>query len=397
MPFLPSASSLERASRCIGSAVLPKVENVTEAADKGKALHAFLARVVEVGRDEAMQEVSPEYRDLCAAIDTDMLPVTAVDVTAEVAFAYDPAKGTARMLGQNIDRAYSLAEPTEFMGTADVVCVGPGELFIGDYKTGMGFVTPARENWQLRFLALAASKVHNRTAVRVAIIRITEDGTPFSDSVDFDAVDLDGIAEDLRVLGRKVGEAQELAFLDRAPPVTTGAHCRYCKSLVYCPAQTALTKRLATDPDRVADDILAALTPESASAAWGRLKVVEEVVSRVREALYAFAREQPIHLPGGTVVGPVETQRRVIDGRVAFSVLSERFGEDIATAAVDLDASQASIERALRVVSEQSGAKLASLKRQVMQAVEREGGISLRTSTAIREHREVEHGSSRAA
>jgi hypothetical protein len=223
--------------------------------------------------------------------------------------------------------------------------------------------------------------------VRVGIIRILDDGTPLSDSADFDTVDLDSIAEDLRVLAQKVGRAQELAFLDQPPPLTTGAHCRYCKSLVYCPAQTSLVRRLAGEADVVARDILAELTPERASQAWQRLKVVEEVVGRVREALYAYAREQPIQLPGGTVVGLVQTQRRALDGRVAFRVLRDRFGSDIAEAAVELEASQASIERALRVVSEQSGAKLAGLKRQVMAALDQEGGISLKTSTSIREHR----------
>jgi hypothetical protein len=97
-----------------------------------------------------------------------------------------------------------------------------------------------------------------------------------------------------------------------------------------------------------------------------------------------------------TVVGPVHTQRRVIDGRVAFRVLRERFGTDIAEAAVELEASQASIERALRVVSEQSGAKLAGLKRQVITALDQEGGISLKTTTSIREHR-LPEASSKAA
>jgi hypothetical protein len=93
----------------------------------------------------------------------------------------------------------------------------------------------------------------------------------------------------------------------------------------------------------------------------------------------------------------VETQRRVIDGRVAFPVLSERFGVDVAEATVELASSQASIERTLRAVSEQSGAKLASPKRQVMTALEKEGGISVKTTTSIREHRRDEDGPGRQA
>ena len=358
--YLPSASSLERASMCVGSAVLPRVESTNEAAEKGRALHAFLARVAEVGRDAALDEVSSEYRPLCEGIDLDVLPVSSLHVAAEVALAYNPETGVARELGRNLDRAYRMVEATEFMGTADVICVGPDELFVGDYKTGMGLLTAARENWQLRFLALAASRVFERSKVRVAIIRILEDGTPLSDSAEFDAVDLDGIAVDLRDLGDRVGRAQELAFVGEAPPLATGTHCRWCKSLVYCPAQTALVKQLASNVDVVADDIFAALTPEHASTAWSRLKVIEEVVGRVREALYAYAREHTIVLQNGHVVGEVETQRRVIDGKVAFGVLDRMFGQEVATSAVDLDASQASVERALRVVAEQTGSKLAS-------------------------------------
>jgi len=59
----------------------------------------------------------------------------------------------------------------------------------------------------------------------------------------------------------------------------------------------------------------------------------------------------------------------------------------VATTAVELDTSQAAIERVLRIVSEQSGTKLASLKRQVMSELERREGVKVKSFTSIREYR----------
>jgi hypothetical protein len=342
--------------------------------------------VAEVGREEALGEVSEEYRPACAAIDLDVLPTSALEVIAELAMAYDPETGVARELGRNIGRRYPPVSPREFVGTADIVTVSPAEVLVADFKTGHGSITPASENAQLRFLGLAAARLFDRRHLRVALIRIAEDGTPFFDSAEFDVVELDAVREELRDLARRIDQAKDLLEIGNPPPVTTGIHCRRCPSLVYCPGQTALVKKLSSQADVVAEEIMAALTPESAAAAWTRMKVVEEVLRRAREALYAYARDHGITLANGVVVGEVETQRRQLDGKIAFEVLERIHGSEVARAAVDLDASQASIERALRAVAETTGGKLVQLKRRVMAELEREGGVSIRTSRAVREH-----------
>ena len=382
----PTASSLERAGRCVGSAILPRVDEVTDAASRGLAIHTFLARVAEVGREEALGEVSEEFRPVCAAIDLDVLPTSALEVIAELAVAYDPESGAARELGRNIGRRYPPAGPGEFVGTADIVTLSAAEVFVADFKTGHGLITPAKENPQLRFLGLAAARLFGRRQLRVSLIRIAEDGTPFFDSADLDALELDAIEEEVRDLARRLDQAKDLLTLGEPPPVTTGIHCRRCPSLVYCPGQTALVKKLGGHPEAVADEIVAALTPEQAATAWARMKVVEEVLRRTREALYAYARDNGIHLPNGVVVGEVETHRRQLDGRLAFEVLERLHGHDVARAAVDVEASQASIERALRGVAEATGEKLAKLKRRVMAELEQVGAVSVRTSKVVREH-----------
>lgn len=382
----PTASSLDRAGRCLGSALLPRVDEITDAASRGVALHAFLARVTEVGREEALGEVDEAFRPACAAIDLDVLPTSALEVIPELALAYDPETGTARELGRNLGRRYPPVHPREFVGTADIVTVSKAEVSVADFKTGRGLITPAKDNSQLRFLGLAAARLLGRRQLRVALIRIAEDGTPFFDSADFDAVELDAIEEDLRDLARRLDQAKALMALGEPPPVTTGIHCRRCPSLVYCPGQTALLKKLGGHTEAVADDILEALTPEQASTAWARMKVVEEVLRRAREALYAYARDNGITLANGVVVGEVETHRRQLDGRIAFEVLERLHGPAVARAAVDLDASQASIERALRGVAEATGEKLSTLKRVAMAEMDQAGAVSIRVSRSIREH-----------
>lgn len=394
----PTASALERAGRCLGSALLPRVDEVTDAASHGLAIHAFLARVSEVGREQALGEVDEEFRPACAAIDLDLLPTSALEVYPELALAYDPETGIARELGRNLGRRYPPVHPREFVGTADVVTVSRDEVVVADFKTGRGLLTPAKDNPQLKFLGLAAARLLGRRQLRVALIRIAEDGTPFFDSADFDAVELDSIEEELRDLARRLDQAKDLLALGEPPPVTTGIHCRRCPSLVYCPGQAALVKKLGGHPEAVAEEILAALTPEQAATAWACLKVAEEVLRRAREALHAYARDNGIVLANGVVVGEVETQRRQLDGKIAFEVLERIHGPDVARAAVELDASQASIERALRGVAEATGEKLAKLKRVAMAELEQAGAVSLRTSRTIREHiAEKEGGAGKAA
>lgn len=385
--MLPTASSLERAGRCVGSTILPKADEVSDASTQGTVIHAFLARVAEVGREEALGDLPEELRETCAAIDLDLLPTSSLEVIPELAIAYDPATGTARELGRNIGRRYPPVHPGEFVGTADIVTMSKAEVFVGDFKTGRTLITPAKDNPQLRMLGLAAARLFNRRHLRVAIIRITEEGTPFFDSADYDALELDTIEEDLRDLARRIDQAKDLLDLGQPPPVTVGTHCRWCPSLPYCPAQVALVKKLAGEPELVAEDITSALTPESASRAWARLKVVEEVIRRVREGVYAYARDHAIQLPNGLVVGEVESQRRALDGRVTYEVLTRLHGPEVAQAAVDLEASQAGIERALRGVAEAAGVKLAKLKREVMSKLEEAGAVSVKTFRTVREHR----------
>ena len=156
-------------------------------------------------------------------------------------------------------------------------------------------------------------------------------------------------------------------------------------------SSTAQRRRLssgecATAPEEVGEDILSELTSSRLQRRGRGSRPRRRCIRRASEAMYAFAREYRIELPNGLVLGEVETKRRIIEGRAAYSVLEHLHGKTVAEAAVELEASQASIERALRVVADETGSKLAKLKRDVMRELEQAGAISFRTSRSVREH-----------
>ena len=79
-------------------------------------------------------------------------------------------------------------------------------------------------------------------------------------------------------------------------PAVEGKWCKFCPSFAACPAKRSLALALGGAPDTVI-----ALSPETAGAAWARLKHAEQVLERVREVLETYARETPFSTPDGVV------------------------------------------------------------------------------------------------
>jgi hypothetical protein len=178
---------------------------------------------------------------------------------------------------------------------------------------------------------------------------------------------------------------------DAAERVRVGEHCRYCPSLAYCPAQTAMVRRMAVEPEKVGADIRALLTPETAGRAYERLRAVKAVLREVESALHAYASQTPIPLSDGSVWGPVTTDREELDAKVAYRVLSELHDPGVAHGACDLETSKAGVKRALREVAElrkAAGEKvtLAGLEREALEAIREAGGVRLKSRTEFKEH-----------
>jgi len=395
MSALPSASKLGLAFTCLGSAVLPRVDSLNEHADKGNAKHLFLSMCLQLGREEALLQVPEKYRAECAALDTSDLPASqAGQWMAELAFAFDVHSGIARVLGENIGRNYAAAGrvETEMAGSADLVGLTPETVVVIDYKTGRQPVTRCRDNWQMRGLAVFAARALGRSRAQAAVLYVDDEGTPRYDWAEWDAFDLDGFASELQGLGEDAFYASAVLATGKPVPggLRTGSHCKYCPALTTCPAQGAFVRQLVATPTETLAELEAGLKDdETARAVFERVEAVEAVIKKAKAALYDRACSRPIPLGNGEVFGLREVQgNEELDGEIAWKVISERFGAEVADKAARVfDASKAGIKRALDPVAKATDKKTSALMEETLKAIRAAKGATSKRTTKIDVHR----------
>jgi len=334
-----TASGLEAVERCPSSAVLPRVPESSEAAEDGTRLHEVLATRVAYLRAPVLT-LSPEETDWSDVV-LERHPWLTSHVS-EVAYAYDVATGRGRLLGRNLGRAYDVG-PTEIAGTADYVRVdeSAGLVEVVDLKTGRADVTHPSENLQLAVLALAASSWHSVTTVRVGILAAPVGSTPWVTWHELGPLDLLHAAARIRRLVEAVEAAKT------TPKYSVGGWCGYCPARRACPTQTAMLRRLATDPQAVAEDIATGIvTPEVARIAYQRYRAVKAAMAQVEAQLHAWAKENNgIPLGNGRVWGPRESHRAVIDAEKAWPELVRRYGVDAAREMMTMKTSKTAVGR----------------------------------------------------
>jgi len=390
-----SGSTLERVRMCSGSQVLPHARDTSPAAERGSAIHAYLAGVLALGREAALLLVPPEWRAACEAIPLDALPhVNPAGYVAEVAFAYDVDAGTSRELGRDLTRAqaeqlYATLGESEVPVTIDVgALTADGEgVVVADAKTGRGPVVPAARNAQLLLGALPGTRAGGRDRAVVMSIRLRDEGRPWFDGFALDEIDLAAGAAELRKVAARVRAARAEVAAGRRPDVALGEHCKYCPARASCDAQTGLLRQLMQAPAGWREDFGGELTPARAAAAYRLWRLVDEVVKRAGGQLFAYATEHPIDLGDGLVFGPTQTKRESVDGAVARAVLTERFGADVAHAALSYETSKAAIKEALRAEAQKTGTPLAQLEREALELIRHAGGVDTKVSATTKEHR----------
>lgn len=395
LPYLlgVTASALDRLATCAASGALPAARRTNPDATYGTALHAFLARAGTAGRDEALAEAPEEYREAFALIDLDELPVGS-SFAVEVGFAFDLVTGVARELGRDAGRDYSSAIETEICGTADVVGVFDGGAYVADFKGLYGFVTPARRNRQLRFYALCALLAYGGERAIVEVIRVRKGGESYVDRAVFDLFDLGVLfRNELEQIVARVRAACELVAAGQVPTVTESEYCRYCPAGSSCPARVALAAQLAAPRAlaRPADVLGFVLTPQTASKARSRVKLIKAVVKEIERQLDEYAWSHPIPVGEGRFYGPVEKAgKRKLDGDTAYRVVAERYGQDVAEVAAPAQrkALVGTVTAAARVLKDRGKAKsMAAAEREIFAALAEAGGVEQKPTTSLDEYK----------
>lgn len=338
-----TASALSRLMNCPGSVVLPRAENASEWADRGHAEHAELADLADVEHEWA-HLIPPGSR-------------------SEVALAFDTATRAARVIGENIDRAYGDVGPCEIVGSADVIGVDGDAAVIIDWKTGYADVEPAATNPQLLFYALCACRVFGK---RRAIVRIVYTKQHRVDESEIEAIDLAAFADRLADLHGRVAELHAAKKRGEPVPTAEGAWCKHCASKPYCGSKRALLVQFAEKGLAVIGDV--AMTPERRRAAYEQIVYVEQLVKDAKKRLQADVDENgPIDLGDGRMYGRYHRQGdREIDPALATQAIREVVGEsarEFERVAFKRETSQAAIERACKAIGGRRGLKPAILKR----------------------------------
>jgi len=336
-----SASSLAREEQCPASATLPHTQRIREDATAGTAAHAERER----------NEDRPGFR-------------------SEVPLAYYLIDGRARELPNQAHREYPRLGDGWICGTADTVGVEGGTPVVEDFKSGFGYlVEPVERNIQLGFYALAWATLNgaDRCLVRV----VTGDGVVTEHL--HDSIGL--MAMESRI--RRVFERTHA----QNPEVVEGERCWRCPAVAACPAKRDLALALAGEDPRLPT---LELTPEAVAKGWERLKVLKSLLGQIEGAYRGFASTTPVLLGNGKTLGEVEKSRESLDGSVVFRVLEQTHGREVALAAVELDATKASIERAVKPIAAKG--KGAALVRETLERIRAEGGTTTKTTRSVEEH-----------
>lgn len=240
-----SASRLGLARECLwsftGAVELP-AEQANRYTDAGHELASWQARLVNGDVDPGAAG-TPERVLAWWVSWSDLRPE---DARAEVAMAYDPRTGRARVLGVNLGRRYAEAGllDHEIPGTADVAGRDGEVAVITDTKGGPGEqwiqrVEAASANWQLGLLALMWTRVLGVFRARVEIHHVDESGRiRYRDIASLDALDLARIEDDVQGIWAKLGKGK---IKPRA-----GTHCvdQYCPALQGCAAAQSEAAKL---------------------------------------------------------------------------------------------------------------------------------------------------------
>lgn len=395
----PSGSVLDRAIRCPASVALPQVidDHDSEPRDKGTALHVFLDRCAQVGREAALDEVDERWREVCAQVETVKL-ADALRLSTEVAVAYDWVADTARVLQPLEPRAYEIDESREVALTIDVAGFADGTVYSGDYKGPRAWLPAPEQSMQLGTGALALARIFGASTAVVEYVRLRDDGEPVRWRAELDVFGLEAAADRVATAMARVTELRAMVATGATPNVTEGPWCRYCPARTACPAKTALIRAAMGSPPSVSLPI----TPDNAAHVYERWRQAKTALSMIEGAIHAYAKYTPVPIGTdedgsarwfGELSRPGNEQ---LDGAVTHQVIAELYGGEAANAVVTMEATKSAVTNVIRPLIQGTDRSLKECTEEVLAKVRERGGVSRKATTTTTEYSVAPDGAAKA-
>jgi len=410
----PSGSSLDRLELCPAAGALPQVQTIDESDQspraKGSARHEFLDACAKRGRDAALAEVDPKHREMCEAINTAKL-ADRLELSTEVAIAYDWRSDSARFLQPKTHRAYEITDD-EVPATLDVAAYDPEarRVFVGDYKGPRAWLPAPERSLQLGIGALALSRIYRADDAAVEYIRLRDDGEPRRYDGTLDVFGFEEVAARVRSVMGLVAEARALVDRGIDPNVVEGSHCEHCPARWSCPAKIAGMREVIAAPiaavlgEGVPDDAQISLrdnvTPAEVASFYAKWKRAKDLLAQAGSVLFAYAKLTPVPL-GADADGSLrffgELSRPgndVLDGRATHRVISAKYGPEVANEVVTMEATKKAIGEAVKKYKPADATQKAETE-EIIAAIAELGGISNPTTTTTTEYT-VSEGTAKA-
>jgi hypothetical protein len=293
----PSGSTVDRGIHCPSSFVLPQVKRYGDKyARDGKVGHRYIQNARRLGREAALALLPEgEERARWEALDLARMRTDPSLYQGEIAVAYNWVTDTGRIIGDPEEKK-DWGTDDELLFVADAI--GWGEyVHVTDYKTGYGYVAPAKRNPQLKGTALAACRALGLSKAIIEIIHIDKNGKDTPEQAELDILDLDDFASLLRKTRSRIIASQQDLDQGKQPPVKEGPWCTYCPAKDQCPAKTALLQAVIGQGP-------GALRHEDMGQIYRNVKTLIDVGDRGLARLKEICREDgPINLGNGRWYG----------------------------------------------------------------------------------------------
>jgi CRISPR/Cas system-associated exonuclease Cas4 (RecB family) len=297
---------------------------------------------------------------------------------AEVAYAYDVPRDSARLIGENVGRGYEVST-VEIPGTIDALVFDDEHAHVIDWKTTSGFgpgPADAEDNWQLRLYALMVARAHRLDSVTIHVVRITTSGVT-STSHTLDSLELDAVADEVHRLVKSVPGATP----------QQGSHCHRCRAVAICPTTNDATTAIAPPAP-----IKLEINDDNAGALLMKLRQVQAACEQLEGALKLYAankNEEGIRLPSGKRWVRTSVDRESINlngdaNAMGIAIISMAGAEKALEPKISV--SKAGIERELKA----AGLKGKELREKVEGLMSELRAAGATRTTTVDSYREVE-------